>query len=197
MVAQERHVEESAVEADLMVTALRAGDHDAQHRFWERHFAEVDAICGRVLGRGADASDEAVNVMVDFLFKYVHHVVDGRAAPYYLRLMATRRARKLRDKRRRFSPHGADHEIADAAATGADEAALSAALMPKLDACLKRLTTKARRALALRYRADLTSEAIGALLGGSKQYIGRLIAQSLSALRACLGESTSVAGGDA
>jgi DNA-directed RNA polymerase specialized sigma subunit len=52
--------------------------------------------------------------------------------------------------------------------------------------CFKKLTEKAQKVMVLRFDADLTTEAIGKIVGGSKQYIGRLITQSLEAMRNCL-----------
>jgi RNA polymerase sigma factor (sigma-70 family) len=67
----------------------------------------------------------------------------------------------------------------------------SASMLPRLEECLEKLTPKARQVLALRYGAEHTNEQIGSLLGGSKQYIGRLIAQCLEKLRRCLEQQTS------
>jgi RNA polymerase sigma factor (sigma-70 family) len=67
-----------------------------------------------------------------------------------------------------------------------EESAWARALLPRLEDCLGELSPKAQRVLRLRYRKELTNERIGSLVGGSKQYIGRLIRQSLRALRKCL-----------
>ena len=59
-------------------------------------------------------------------------------------------------------------------------------MMPRLDGCLEGLTPKAREVLKLRFSTDLTNEVIGEMVGGSKQYIGRLIKESTDKLRTCL-----------
>jgi DNA-directed RNA polymerase specialized sigma24 family protein len=55
-----------------------------------------------------------------------------------------------------------------------------------LDRCLTHLTDKARQVLRLKYTEQWTNEHIGQIVGGSKQYIGRLIRQSLELLRSCI-----------
>jgi DNA-directed RNA polymerase specialized sigma subunit len=54
---------------------------------------------------------------------------------------------------------------------------------------LKLLSRRARRIVRMRYRNEMTQEAIGKALRVSKQYIGRLIAKSLEALRECMREA--------
>jgi len=172
---------------------LRRGDPAAQQRFWRRYLPAVRAICADILGPGPDAADEAVNVMVDFLFRYARELSDARTAPAYVKLMAARRARKLRVRRRQAWGQVAEltEEHEDPTPLRPDDAALAAALQPRLEGCLAQLRPKAREVLILRFRSELTTEAIGGLVGGSKQYIGRLITQSLLALRTCLSRAAS------
>lgn len=59
-------------------------------------------------------------------------------------------------------------------------------LLPSLDECLDGLKPKAREVIRLKYGEDFANERIGGLVGGSKQYIGKLLRQSLAKLRECL-----------
>lgn len=124
--------------------------------------------------------------MTDFIFKYVHRLSREEAIDSYLRLMAVRRAMRLRDLRARIAPPDLTASIEHAPA---DETAGWAQLVPRLPLCLDKLTPKARQAIRLRFQGELTNETIGDLIGGSKQYIGRLLKQSLSTLRDCLERS--------
>lgn len=165
--------------------ALQRGDASAQERFWRLFWDRVYASCARVLGHGADASDLATDVLHDFLFTYVHSVTHARAVPSYLRLMATRRA--LRRRRGAERHHaGALDALPDVDAPSADHRAGTELLLPRLADCLETLTPKAQQVLKLRFTGELTTERIGQLVGGSKQYIGKLIRQSTERLRACL-----------
>ena len=165
--------------------ALKRGEPAAQERFWQLHWNRVYATCARILGYGADASDVATDIVQDFLFTYVQNIERERAIVSYLRLMATRRSLRRRrgvDRHSELIPEA----IADDDARGADVAANTQLLLPRLNDCLEELTPKAQQVLKLRFSGDLTTERIGQLVGGSKQYIGKLIRQSTEKLRACL-----------
>jgi len=185
---------ESQVEVDL--DALKRGDPAAQERFWQLHWDRVHGACARVLGYGADASDLATDIVHDFLFTYVQNVEHARAIPSYLRLMATRRA--IRRRRGAERHHELDAEILpDDDARSAIDSAGTQLLLPRLNDCLETLTPKAQQVLKLRFSGELTTERIGQLVGGSKQYIGKLIRQSTERLRACLEHKGPVGAGNA
>ncbi len=167
------------------LAALKAHDPVAQKAFWASHWGRVNAACARILGPGADAADVATDVIQDFLFKYVDSVNHQRAVRSYLRLMATRRSLRRRGKRDR---HDELHEDGfQGASTAAHESAANQAmLMPKLGECMAHLTPKAQQVLKLRFSGELTNQRIGELVGGSKQYIGKLLRQSMEKLRSCI-----------
>jgi RNA polymerase sigma factor (sigma-70 family) len=164
---------------------LQAKDPQAQRAFWKEKRPDLRALCASVLGRGPDADEVADAVLVDFLFDYVHRMQHPEAVATYVRLMAMRRSLRLKAKR--------DASESDAVLEGEidpakpDEAAHVALLRPRLADCLNRLTPKAQEVIRLRYSGDLTNEEIGRLVGGSKQYIGKLLKQSQALLRTCLG----------
>lgn len=170
------------------IPALKQGSTDAQNAFWRAHHGDVHAICCGVLGRGADAEEVADGVLSDFLFKYVHRLETPAAARSYLRLMAVRRSIRRRERRDRQSGSEPD-VLADQARLTAEERANYALLLPRLGHCMEELTPKAQEVLRLRFRSELTNQKIGGLVGGSKQYIGRLIKRSLEILRGCLESS--------
>jgi RNA polymerase sigma-70 factor (ECF subfamily) len=174
--------------AARLVARLKREDPAAQRRFWRICWPQVYADCARILGDGLPAHEVAVEVLSDFLLRYVHGLSHPGAAGTYLRLMAVRRA--AREKEARSASKSVDMDVFHAeAGVDAEESAWAKALLPRLEECLGELTPKARQVLKLRYHADLTNERIGALLGGSKQYIGRLITRSLGVLRKCLERS--------
>jgi RNA polymerase sigma factor (sigma-70 family) len=59
-------------------------------------------------------------------------------------------------------------------------------LVDRLTLCLSRLQKRSRRVVRMRFRHEMTQEAIGEALGISKQHAGRVIAQALEGLRRCM-----------
>lgn len=174
---------------DAELALLKARDPAAQARFFRAHRGRVEALCARVLGSGPDALEIAADVLGDFLFQYVDGVESPRAIATYLKLMATRRS--LRWVRAR----GRSEEVQEGEGEGGleverepapDQAIWARQMMPRLSGCLEHLTPKAREVLKLRFSTELTNESIGDIVGGSKQYIGRLIKESTDKLKKCL-----------
>jgi RNA polymerase sigma factor (sigma-70 family) len=174
--------EEAERETKLLVKREPA----ALRRFWERERPQVYAICARVLGDGADAHDVADAVMVDFMFDCVKRLANAGTMGAYLRLMAARRAIRRREQKAR-NIESELHTQIDESRSDPDQSIHLAKAASALEECLRKLTPKAQEALRLRYSGDLTQSEIGALVGGSKQYIGRLLTQSIEKLRVCLG----------
>jgi RNA polymerase sigma factor (sigma-70 family) len=126
-----------------------------------------------------------MEVLVDFITRYSHGIQHPRAAGPYLRLMAVRRA--TREKADRTLPQYEDMDrYVDETGANPERRAALRLLLPHLDECVGHLSTKAQRAVKLRFFAELTNEHIGQLLGCSKQYVGRLLDKTLVALRRCL-----------
>jgi len=175
-------------EAELAL--LKARDSQAQTRFFRAHRGRVEGLCARVLGQGADAAEIATDVLGDFLFRYVDGVESPRAVSTYLKLMATRRSlRWVRTRGRHDEVDGDDGPpiaLVKEREPALDQAIWARQMMPRLDGCLEVLTPKAREVLKLRFSTELTNESIGDIVGGSKQYIGRLIKESTEKLRKCL-----------
>jgi RNA polymerase sigma factor (sigma-70 family) len=167
-----------------LIARLKSGDPKTLGFFWREFFAKTYPICSRILGKGPDATDTAVDLLTDFLEIRIHDLKDPSAIFAYLRLAAIRRSVEV--KKRRDIHASLDFDIeAHADRTPETEADVTE-LMPRLDRCLRLLTEKAGQCLRLKYTNEMTNEDIGHLLGGSKQYIGRLIQKSLEALRACI-----------
>lgn len=175
---------------DEELARLKARDPAAQARFFRAHRGRVEALCARVLGHGADALEIATDVIGDFLFQYVDGVESPRAVATYLKLMATRRSLRWVKTRGKSDEVGDDDgdavELGREREPAVDQAIWAQQMMPRLDGCLGQLTPKAREVLKMRFATDLTNEAIGDIVGGSKQYIGRLIKESTEKLRKCL-----------
>lgn len=175
---------------DEELARLKARDPAAQARFFRAHRGRVEALCARVLGHGADAVEIATDVIGDFLFQYVDGVESPRAVATYLKLMATRRSLRWIKTRGKSDEVGDDDAVDPGRDPSGDQAAdqriWAQQMMPRLDGCLEHLTPKARDVLKMRFATDLTNEAIGEIVGGSKQYIGRLIKESTEKLRKCL-----------
>jgi RNA polymerase sigma factor (sigma-70 family) len=165
-----------------MLSRLKANDANEQASFWRQHRPGVLALARRVLGPTSEAEELADEVLVDFLYVAVHRIDHEEAIRNYVRLMTVRRALRRSKRRRKQTPFGEAHF---AAPNDPDELTFKL-MMPRLEGCLEGLTPKARQALTLRYRGEMTTEHIGKIVGGSKQYIGRLLTKSLEALRGCI-----------
>ncbi len=169
---------------DSLLEGLCNRDSTCQKQFWNTYWPRVYAICARILGGGADATDLTVDLLTEFIDCRVQHVEQAAAMGGYLRLMAVRRALDFRQKRARFSE--LKFEMRDTSSLSPEETAMVRNLMPRLEHCLPTLTPKAQQVLRLRFNEQLSNERIGTILGGSRQYIGRLIRQSLDVLRLCI-----------
>ena len=167
-----------------LIDGLKAGSADAQQQFWRQFWPNTHAICAKILGSDADASDVTVDLLSDFIDRRVHNIEEPKAVRNYIRLMAVRQSMEM--KRKRDKNVSLDDDYADHASNNPEEKAIVATLLPRLVFCLDGLTPKARQTLRLKYYRQLSNERIGELLGGSKQYIGRLIQKSLTTLRTCL-----------
>jgi RNA polymerase sigma factor (sigma-70 family) len=171
-----------------IVEGLRCRDTAAQKLFWDRYWATVYPICVRIVGKGPDATDLSVDLLTDFMDRRAHDIAKPGAMGAYLKLTAVRRSLDFQKKRRHIKC--LDYEIEDSPSTTPEERAMLTTLRPRLDECLPRLTEKAQQTLRLKYKEEWTNERIGQLVGGSKQYIGRLIQQSLALLKTCIETKT-------
>lgn len=167
-----------------LFNGLRQRDTAAQQQFWKVYWPKTYAICVRILGKNSDATDLAVDLLTDFIDRRVLDLKAPGAMNAYLRLMAIRRSVDLRQKRSLST--GLDFDIKDTGATTPEEQAELVTLMPRLNNCLSKLTEKAQQTLRLKYTEQWTNEHIGTIVGGSKQYIGRLIRKSLESLKTCI-----------
>lgn len=163
---------------------LQTGDTTAQARFWTEERPGVYGLCARVLGEGAVAEEIADEVLVDFLFGCIQRLTHHDAVGPYLRLMATRRSLRAKTRLARRADGDPDRQRSNERSPEA-ASELQATLLV-LERCLEHLTPKAKAVINLRFIGDLTQEQIGRVVGGSKQYIGRVIKESLRTLRACL-----------
>ena len=172
------------MDENRMLEGLRQRDATCQQAFWEKYWTRVFAICARILGKGTDSTDLAVDLLTEFIDRRVHNVEKAGAMGGYLRLMAVRRALDL--KRYRARTQTLCYEISDTSVISPEDQAVLTNLMPRLDLCLPNLTDKAQQTLRLKYMEQWSNEQIGTIVGGSRQYIGRLLKQSLDFLRLCI-----------
>lgn len=157
---------------------------EGQQQFWKTYWNEVYGICYHILRDRVRANDIAVDIMTDFLFEYSQRLDHPGATQSYLRLMAVRRS--SRQRQRMSECDSLDEHSAGLPHIDDSESSHARIMVPRLENCLGELSDKAQQALRLRFREDLPFENIGCLLGGSKQYINRLVHQSLVSLKDCL-----------
>lgn len=168
------------------VAGLQSGEAAWQGRFFSAHWGSVYPICARILRSAPDANDVATDVLVDFMFKYVDTLSRPEALAGYLRLMAVRRSLRFRQRQTAGQEDAEVEGLVDREGQSPEEAAGLRALMPRLERCLDELTPRSQQVLRLHYAGEMANEKIGAIVGCTKQHVGRIIKQSLQLLRACL-----------
>lgn len=177
------------MDANTLIEQLRRQNPSAQRLFWQRHWNDIYPICKKILGETADATDIASAVLSDFMMRHVQQIKHPEATTSYVRLIAIRRAVRLKERRGHES---AKHERVDLAGVedtdqpSAEDKALVSTLQPHVERCLGQLGNQAQQVLRLRFHNDMSNQRIAQLKGVSKQYIGRLVTKSLVAMRRCL-----------
>ncbi len=173
------------VRRDLL-SRLRAREPRAQEEIRRRLFPRVQAVCLAMLKESVRAEDAAEDIWMDFLFVHVDKVRKESAVGAYLRTLTVRHCLRLRKWQQR-------HQELDRQAplvVGSEDDTLAEVekrrLFIRLQACLAKLSGKARRILRLRFCHDMTQLNIGQDLGVSKQYAGRVLAKSVESLRRCM-----------
>jgi RNA polymerase sigma factor (sigma-70 family) len=174
-----------------LVDGLRREETNAQKIFWDIYRPKVFGICQRILGNASDAMDLTVDLLTEFMDRRVHDIKKPGATGGYLRLMAVRQALEIKKKRQNTSSLNVD--VMDIDSESPEKQAELTALSQRLEHCLEQLTEKARQTLRLKYSEEWPNERIGQIVGGSRQYIGRLINQSLKCLRGCIEKNQRVA----
>lgn len=131
---------------------------------------------------------------MDFAFEHVDRVEHPRAVASYLRLMAVRRARRLKTLQNRHEtvceeragPENQEQAMAEAIDAPARRACLSR--------CVEAQDQKSRQMLRMRFYAERSVTEIGREMGVSKQYVSRIMRRALEALRGCVSRCESQRG---
>ena len=165
--------------------ALQARDPAAQRAFWLAERPRLLTICLRILRDAAQAEAVADQALVDFMFRRVMQLNTPAAARTYLRLMTSRLAVRRRDRLRTQVDLDSATDLLPTADPPDEEVDRTRAKR-RAQLCFGKLGLKAQRALRLRYGEGLTQAEIGTLLGGSKQYMGRLLRKSVEKIRECM-----------
>ena len=173
------------VSRNTLFERLKSGCSVAEREFWQQQWLVLHPICLHLLGSEAEATEVVVEVLTEFIMKYVHIIENPLSMNSYVRLMATRKCLKIkRNWQRQVS---LDFDMFEGENSfNPEEQAIIVHLVPRLSECMTHLTPKAQTALQLRYRSEMTKTAISDLLGVSKQYLGRLLKRSLELLKRCL-----------
>ena len=167
-----------------LVAGLKNREAAAQEVFWQRYWDKLYPISAHILGSGPDAVDVLVDLLVEFMDERAETLTTPEALYAYLRMTTVRRAIRYRDRRGKQTM--LSEQLTEESERTPEELASLSILMPRLDECLESLSPKAQQTLRLKFGTEITNERIGALVGGTKQYIGRLIGRSLETLRGCI-----------
>ncbi len=179
----------------MTLAALRARQPEALARFRDVALPKLTGLCRRWLQSEALADEVAHDVWLDFVLRYLDEVQRPGAVNAYLQVMAARRCVRLRRQRARqvvqadSDGEGGAQRVATLPVDGLHEAEVRLE-MRGVERCMDRLAPASRRMLRLRFHGDHTQEEIGAAMGTSKQYVGRVLQKSLEALRRCLKDAS-------
>lgn len=170
---------------DALLDALAAADPVAIEALERRYGGRLRAVVATICGAGFPVAELVHDVVVDFALDHAPRLREPAAIGRYLRVMAVRRAVRLRDRGRRHGPVG------EALSAGDPSAAWAAAVdapgrHARLADCLAELPPRTGRMLRMRFGRDATTVAIGEALGVSKQYVSRVINDALARLRRCM-----------
>jgi RNA polymerase sigma factor (sigma-70 family) len=169
-----------------LLARLKAREPRAQREFREKFLPALVPVCERVLGNAMRAREVAEDVITDVAMAHVDRIRLEHSLAAYLRLMALRRSARLKavlDRQDELGDHLDRGEGPEAELLRADEAHR---WRERIGRCMDRLRPRIRAVLRMRFHDDATQEAIGSVLGVSKQYVGKVIAQALLSLKACL-----------
>ena len=155
------------VDLDALVRAARSGERDALERLLRHQHDRLWAVCRRILGSDADASDatqEAMLAVVRGLPRF-----DGRSsvATWCYRIAVNASLDELRRRRRRPAVGDTDDATAgggDAATDGGPAFDVRVADRLQIDAALARLPEEFRVPVVLRDVCDLDYAEIAATL---------------------------------
>lgn len=176
---------------DELLRRLKRRDGRAQLELRKRMFHRLLAVCTHILGDRVRAEDLAEDVLMDFVFEHVDRVEHPRAVASYLRLMAVRRARRIRQKQNRHESVRVDR----ARPVDEESSMVEAIDAPNRQACLAKCIDqqdkKARQMLRLRFYNEMSVTDIGRQMGVSKQYVSRIMKRALEALRGCVSRCES------
>ena len=167
-----------------MVAGLRARDRESIGIFFRTYYDKVYPICAAILGKGVDARDMTVDILVDFVENRVERLSSSNAMYAFLRQTAVRRSVRYRERLKKTSDLETESYPSEES-TPEDKANINI-LMPLLKQCLGNLSPKAQMTLRLKYTKKISNEQIGEIVGGSKSYIGRLLKQGKKSLRRCI-----------
>ena len=170
---------------DTLLNRLRARDHAAQAALRRSEQVTLERLVARTLGSAAEAKPLVADLFADFFWKHVDQVRTARAIPAYLRIMAIRRARRLR-ARQSLMVELCEEGTAATNPVPVDDAVDRRLHLTWLSECLQRLSARARLVLKLHYGDDLSYSEVGAYQSCSKQAVGKVVAKSLEALRRCI-----------
>lgn len=179
---------------DELLRRLKLRDGHAQIELRKRMFHRLRAVSVQVLGDRVRAEDLAEDVLMDFAFEHVDRVEHPRAVASYLRLMAVRRACRLRTLQNRHETVREDRS----GPSNTEQAIVEAIDAPARQACLSHCVDaqdhKSRQMLRLRFYSERSVTDIGREMGVSKQYVSRIMRRALEALRGCVSRCESQRG---
>jgi RNA polymerase sigma factor (sigma-70 family) len=179
-------VSESVTPADeVLLEALRLGDHTAFEQLFERYYSSVYSVALRILGSPEDAEETALDVFMKLYERPIDNVEDGALGGWLYRTALNASFNVLRSRRRRF---GWLQRVASLRRGDPGEAESPAeAVERKNDAetvrrGLSRLPEKQRNALVLRSHGFQYREIADALEIASSS-VGTTLARAERALR--------------
>jgi RNA polymerase sigma-70 factor (ECF subfamily) len=164
-------------DAELVATA-QAGDRDALEQLLRDHYDRLFAICRRLTGNDADASDATQEALISLVRGLPRFDRRSRFSTWAYRVAVNAALDELRRRRRRAEPGIEDRHLS---ASGPDGPEASAERMD-IDAALRQLPLEFRAPVVLRDLCGLDYAEIGEVLAIPPGTVRSRIARGRAAL---------------
>ncbi len=170
---------------DTLLKQLRQREPASHKLAHDYLFPRILRVCRKMLKNETTAEQTAADIWIDFVLRYVHNLKSGASIPSYLRMMTVRRCMRARE-------FVAKHDSLDVVpelkskATNPETDIDRQRQLSQLQRCIRQLDQRERDLLLMYFGHDMTQQAIGDLIGVSKQHIGRILRKAEGKLKICL-----------
>lgn len=176
-----------AVDIDEFVRQVRMGNTAAFIAVYEIFHPHLIKFAAQLVSSRDMAEDAVQSVFLNIWLKREHWTVVGGLRPYLYRSVRNYLLNEIRHNRVIEKSEGLSHPdepFGMGVAEGGDESSLdNARLVMRMSAAIRTLPERQRTVVLLRWYDDMTMDAIGDLLGISRQAVSKLLHKAVVRLR--------------